>query len=221
MSRDSFDYSHASTGIEPSSSQNFETNGRPDSEYFDWWWYTVIQSINGHADEFTRLDTDNDGIVDEADDADTVDGQHYSDIQDWVNNNSNPSTSQDADTVDGKHYADIQSWVNASADVPNADYADDADMVDGKHYSDIQDWVNNNADVPNADYADNAGDADTVDGQHYSDIQDWVNANIDGSGHSHPEYYINDGDHKFRFEVRTSDPDNLGADDHGRAWLIE
>ena len=36
----------------------------------------------------------------------------------------------DADTVDGKHYIDIQNWVNTSADVPNADYADNAGNAD-------------------------------------------------------------------------------------------
>ena len=35
-----------------------------------------------------------------------------------------------ADTVDGKHYIDIQNWVNTSADVPNADYADNAGNAD-------------------------------------------------------------------------------------------
>ena len=77
----------------------------------------------------------------------------------------------DADTVDGQNYSDIQNWVNNNADVPNADHADtagDADTVDGQNYSDIQNWVNNNADVPNADHADTAGDADTVGGQNYS-----------------------------------------------------
>ena len=82
----------------------------------------------------------------------------------------------DADTLNGQNYSDIQNWVNNNADVPNADHADtagDADTVGGQNYSDIQNWVNNNADVPNADHADHAdttGDADTVDGLHASEL---------------------------------------------------
>jgi hypothetical protein len=72
MSRDRFDYSHADTGTKPTSALNFETNERPNSQYFDWWWYTLIQSINGHADEFDRLDSDGDGVVDAADGATDV-----------------------------------------------------------------------------------------------------------------------------------------------------
>lgn len=47
----------------------------------------------------------------------------------------------DADSVDGQDYADIQNWVNNNADVPNADYADnagDADTVDGLEASELQ-----------------------------------------------------------------------------------
>jgi hypothetical protein len=49
----------------------------------------------------------------------------------------------DADTVDGQNYSDIQNWVNNNADVPNADHANhadttgDADTVDGLHASEL------------------------------------------------------------------------------------
>ena len=49
----------------------------------------------------------------------------------------------DADTVDGQNYSDIQNWVNNNADVPNADHADhadtagDADTVDGLDSTDF------------------------------------------------------------------------------------
>jgi len=49
-----------------------------------------------------------------------------------------------ADKLDGKHYSDIQNWVNSSADVPSADYADEAgnaNTVDGKHASDFADSI--------------------------------------------------------------------------------
>jgi hypothetical protein len=58
----------------------------------------------------------------------------------------------DADTVDGQNYSDIQNWVNNNADVPNADHADhadhadttgDADTVDGNHASAFADVGHN------------------------------------------------------------------------------
>lgn len=124
MSREKFDYTHGSKGIEPLGSLNFESNDRPASQHFDWWWYHIIQAINGHADEFERLDSDNDGIVDKADYA------------------------LDSDSVDGWDKSDIQNWVNSQSDVPNADHADNAgnsDTIDGWHKSDIKNWVEQNS----------------------------------------------------------------------------
>lgn len=124
MSRNKFTYTHGDVGSKPPSSRDFAKGERPDAQHFDWWWSTVISSINGHADEFDRLDSNNDGIVDEADHA---------------------STAGDADTVDGQNYGDIQSWVNSVA-------------------------------------------------------------------------YQPDGNDKFKFEVRNSDP---SSPENGRAWIIE
>jgi len=67
MTRDSFSYTHADTGTKPSSGLDFAKNERPDAQNFDWYWYNVTEAISGHADEFDRLDSDNDGVVDEAD----------------------------------------------------------------------------------------------------------------------------------------------------------
>lgn len=77
-----------------------------------------------------------------------------------------------AEQVDGQSWSDIQDWVNNNADVPNADYADNAGTVGGEAPSAFADTnhgneehstdfttlteVNNNADVPNADHADEA-----------------------------------------------------------------
>jgi hypothetical protein len=67
MTRDSFSYTHGDTGTAPSSSLNFEVNERPQAQHFDWWWTEVIEAINGHASEFTRIDSNDDGVVDETD----------------------------------------------------------------------------------------------------------------------------------------------------------
>jgi len=171
MSRNHIDYTHADVGSKPSTALNFIKGGRPNAGHFDWFWYTVIQAIKGHADEFDRLDSDDDGVVNEAD---KVDGWDKTDIKDWVGNSGsvpNADYADNAGKVGGNTFTDIQNWVNNNADVPNADHADQADntsKVEGNTFIDIQNWVNNNADVPNADHADqadNADNADKLDGQ--------------------------------------------------------
>jgi hypothetical protein len=85
---------------------------------------------------------------DHADLTNVTAGQHRSD-QNILNtvDGTNIDITGDADTVDGQDYADIQNWVNNNADVPNADHADnadnatnatnadDADTLDGEHAS--------------------------------------------------------------------------------------
>lgn len=90
MGRNRFDYTHADTGEKPNSALDFQTNGRPQSQNFDWWWYNVIENINAHANEFDRLDSDGDGTVDESDyslNSDKLDGKNWSDIQSYLSNN--------------------------------------------------------------------------------------------------------------------------------------
>jgi hypothetical protein len=67
MSRDTFTYTHGDTGKKPSVAKDFQKNDRPQANNFDWFWYHTIEAVKGHASEFDRLDSNNDGIVDEAD----------------------------------------------------------------------------------------------------------------------------------------------------------
>ena len=53
---DSFDYSHGAQGDEPTGPLDFQTGDPIPPEHFDWWWYTVIQSINNHAAILEALD---------------------------------------------------------------------------------------------------------------------------------------------------------------------
>lgn len=76
MTRETFSYTHGDTGTKPNSSLDFAANERPNPQNFDWYWDQVTKAISGHADEFDRLDSNDDGIVDEADEADTLDGEH-------------------------------------------------------------------------------------------------------------------------------------------------
>ncbi|MFW6015045.1 MAG: hypothetical protein ACOCRK_01255 [bacterium] len=91
------------------------------NEANDGWLKVYDEEYGNNADLYkgNDIDSDGDGKVDSAEQADSA---------------------TDADKIDGKHYSDIQSWVNNSADVPNADYADeagDANTVDGKHASEL------------------------------------------------------------------------------------
>jgi len=67
MARNKISYTHGDGGTEPSSSLDFQSNERPDSQHFDWFWDTVISKLNTHVDELDELDSDDDGIVDGAD----------------------------------------------------------------------------------------------------------------------------------------------------------
>ena len=198
MARNNIGYSHGDNGSEPSSALDFQQNQRPDAQNFDWFWSTVINRINGINSEFNRLDSNDDGKVDaadQADNADMVDGEHADAFADaGHNHDSRYYTESEADSnfaVSGHNhnhdeltnvgssdhhsrYTDSETVAAVNGETSLAvDITGDADTVDGQNYSDIQNWVNNNADVPNADHADHADttdDADTVDGLHASEL---------------------------------------------------
>jgi len=117
-------------------------------------------------------------------------------------------TAGDADTVDGQSYSDIQNWVNNNADVPNANQADNADTLDGKHAYDLADagHDHNHDELTNVGSSDHhsrytdseavatvngersltvdiTGNAGTLDGKHAYDFAD--------ASHNHDGGYIN------------------------------
>lgn len=67
MVRDSISYSHGDAGTQPPDGNEFAANERPDAQHFDWKWSRTIESINNAWDEFDRIDADDDGVVDRAD----------------------------------------------------------------------------------------------------------------------------------------------------------
>lgn len=199
MSRNRLNYTHGDTGSKPIS-LNFEQNGRPNSQTFDWWWYNVSNAIDAHADEFDRLDSDNDGIVDEADYA----------------KDSNASTYKENDIdTDGDGIVNI------------ADYANDADA--SKYKGNDLDGDGDGI-VDEADYAiqaNNASDSDKLDGQHWSDIKQWVNnsaeidsSSINGNDGQSAQYLITDGSTATwqypKIPVVTNDPSNP---EDGEFWI--
>jgi hypothetical protein len=198
MARDNIDYSHGDNGSEPSSALDFQQNQRPDAQNFDWFWSTVINRINGIISEFNRLDSNDDGKVDaadQADNADTLDGEHAGAFADAGHDHNHDELTNVGSSDHHSRYTDSEAVAAVNGETSLAvDITGDADTVDGQNYSDIQNWVNNNADVPNADHADHAdttGDADTVDGNHASAFAD--------VGHNHDSRYYTKSEADYNF----------------------
>jgi hypothetical protein len=144
--RETSDYTHGDQGAWPPSGTNFQNGDTLNAQPVDKLFWYLTEKSRDFANEFDRLDSDNDGVVDEADYAYDANATLYkgSDID-----------SNGDGTVDAAEFA------------TNAEYADsagNADTVDNQDWADIKNWVNTQSDVPNAEYADNAGDADTLDG---------------------------------------------------------
>ncbi|WP_195540567.1 pyocin knob domain-containing protein [Eubacterium maltosivorans] len=145
-----------------------------------------------------------------------------------------PANGGNADTVDGKHAADLQNYNNLTnkpssfppsghthtksqiTDFPESLPAagGDADTVDGKHAAELQNY-NNLTNKPStfppsshnhtkaqitdfpASLPANGGNADTVDGKHAADLQNYNNltnkpSSFPPSGHTHPKSQITD-----------------------------
>ena len=145
-----------------------------------------------------------------------------------------PADGGNADTVDGKHAADLQNYNNLTnkpssfppsghthtksqiTDFPESLPAagGDADTVDGKHAAELQNY-NNLTNKPStfppsshnhtkaqitdfpASLPANGGNADTVDGKHAADLQNYNNltnkpSSFPPSGHTHPKSQITD-----------------------------
>lgn len=145
-----------------------------------------------------------------------------------------PANGGNADTVDGKHAADLQNYENLTnkpstfppsshthlksqiTDFPASIPADggNSDTVDGKHAADLQNYNNltnkpstfppsshNHTKAQITDFPTslpaNGGNADTVDGKHASDLQNYNNltnkpSSFPPSGHTHTKSQITD-----------------------------
>lgn len=154
MSRDTISHSHGDTGTQPNDGLDFQQNGRPKEQHFDWWWTAVIDALDGHASEFARLDSDDDGTVDRADYADDADASTYKGNDVDTDGDGTVDSADTAATVKGN---DIDS--NGDGTVDRADYADDADA---STYKGLDIDSNGDGKVDSADSADSATDATNV-----------------------------------------------------------
>lgn len=140
MARDKIDYTHGDAGSKPADGNEFASGERPDAQVFDWFWNRVTNVINSVWDEFDRLDSDDDGIVDEADTANLYKGNDIdSDGDGTVNDAENVTatykgndidsdgdgTVNDSDNLNGKgdEYlvpsGGIVMWSGAIVDIPS------------------------------------------------------------------------------------------------------
>lgn len=69
---DTVNHSHGDTGAKPPDSLNFADGDIPDPETFDWFWSEVPTAINDHAALLESIDSDEDGVVDQAAQADNA-----------------------------------------------------------------------------------------------------------------------------------------------------
>lgn len=77
MARDKFSYFHGDAGTQPPNATDFSSGDIVEHEYFNWWWDSNVTKINDLWDEFTRLDNDDDGVVDKAESATDADASTY------------------------------------------------------------------------------------------------------------------------------------------------
>jgi len=138
MSRDKLNYVHGDSGTKPGNSLDFQKNQRPQAGNFDWFWYNVIESLRGHAEEFDRLDSDDDGVVDAADGASTYskDGKTVVENPTQVDFQGDISVSDDGEgtvSISAVGYSDADA--RQAVDGADVDIVGDADTVDGKDAS--------------------------------------------------------------------------------------
>jgi hypothetical protein len=73
-------YSHGSTGTEPSSSIDYANQDAVEADNFDYLIYTPFTKIKGIIDFLNAIDSDADGQVDAADEADALSSVNNADI---------------------------------------------------------------------------------------------------------------------------------------------
>lgn len=142
------DHTHGDTGEKPPQSLNFQDGDYPDPEHFDWFWSRVPSAINNHQSLIQSIDSDEDGVVDEADTANLYknqdidsDGDGQVDEADHADNVRSTYKGNDLDG-DGDGRVDA------------ADHANEADNTQAVKGNDIDSDGDGKVDA--ADQADNA-----------------------------------------------------------------
>jgi hypothetical protein len=154
------DHTHGDVGEKPPQDLNFQSGDIPDPEVFDWFWSEVPAAINDHADEIEAIKSGETtiGSVSEADSATNVKGN---DIDSDGDGKVNAADQADvADTADRYKGNDIDTDGDGKVDA--AETADTAASATNVKGNDID--TDGDGKVDNADRADAADTADTVKG---------------------------------------------------------
>lgn len=110
---DKIDYTHGDTGERPIDGEDFQSGEAANPETHDWLFYTIPRKIDAIISRLNILDSDGDGVVDEADFANDADASTYK--------------GNDIDTSGN-------GVVDQAAQATNADDADKLDGNEGTHY---------------------------------------------------------------------------------------
>jgi len=138
---DTIDYSHGDTGERPPDGEDFQSDETANPETHDWLFYTIPRKIDDIIDRLNILDSNGDGVVDEADFANDADASTYkgNDIDangdGVVDQAAQAITADDADTLDGNHGShyllDVEEGgVAVTSDVTGIDGGDNISVID-------------------------------------------------------------------------------------------
>jgi len=74
---DTINYSHGDTGDRPADGEDFQSGDVADPQTHDWLFYTIPRKIDQIINRLDILDSNGDGVVDEADFANDADASAY------------------------------------------------------------------------------------------------------------------------------------------------
>lgn len=138
------DHTHGDAGTKPSQSLNFQDGDYPDPEVFDWFWSQVPAAINDHASTIEAIDSNEDGVVDEAEDAQALGGNAPSHYATGSDLDSHKNASQDvhglsgSDPVAGQSYVDNQISTHAGdSDAHHTKYTDNEAVTAVENASEV------------------------------------------------------------------------------------
>jgi hypothetical protein len=132
---DRVDHTHGDAGAKPADGLDFQNKDFPDPEEFDWFWNQVPTAINDHADTIETIDTNEDGVVDEAETAHNTIAYKGNDID-----SDGDGKVDSADVADSaKTYKDNDIDSDGDGTVDSADVADTASGLTGVSHSELSD----------------------------------------------------------------------------------
>lgn len=103
---DGVDHTHGDAGDKPAQNLDFTSGGIPDPETFDWFWSQVPAAINDHQSLLEAIDSNEDGIVDEAESAQSAQAVKGNDID--SDGDGKVDAADDADSLQGNAPDDLR-----------------------------------------------------------------------------------------------------------------